>query len=114
MTKTTTLLTAAVLCTFASLSFAQSAPAAGAGQWDKNHPRRAQVNARLANQNARIKTEVAEGEMTKARAAKLHHEDHRIRQEERSMASQNGTHITTQEQVTLNQQENQVSRQIGK
>jgi len=30
------------------------------------------------------------------------------------MASQNGGHITKQEQKTLNQQENAVSRQIGK
>jgi hypothetical protein len=30
------------------------------------------------------------------------------------MASQNNTHITTQEQKTLNQQENAVSGQIGK
>jgi len=30
------------------------------------------------------------------------------------MAAQNGGHITKQEQRTLNQQENQVSRQIGK
>jgi hypothetical protein len=30
------------------------------------------------------------------------------------MASQNGGHITKQEQRTLNQQENAVSRQIGR
>ena len=80
----------------------------------KNHPRREQVNERLANQNKRIKHEVAEGELTKAQAAKLHKEDRQIRQEERLMASQNGGHITKQEQRTLNQQENAVSRQIGK
>ena len=83
-------------------------------QWQKDHPRRTQVNQRLANQNQRIKKEVKEGEMTKAQAAKLHKEDRQIRKEERSMASQNGGHITKQEQKTLNQQENAVSRQIGK
>jgi len=83
-------------------------------QWDKDHPRRAEVNQRLANQNARINKEVKEGEMSKAKAAKLHKEDHQIRQEERDMASQNHGHITKQEQVTLNQQENAVGRQIGK
>ena len=41
-------------------------------------------------------------------------EDRQIRKEERAMASQNGGHITRQEQKTLNQQENQVSREIGK
>ena len=84
------------------------------GQFAKNHPRREQVNERLANQNKRIKNEVAEGELTKAQASKLHAEDKQIRQEERLMASQNGGHITKQEQRTLNQQENAVSRQIGK
>ncbi len=82
--------------------------------WQKNHPRREQVNNRLANQNKRIKTEVKEGELSKSQAASLHKEDHQIRKEERLMASQNGGHITKQEQKTLNQQENAVSTQIGK
>ena len=62
----------------------------------------------------RIKTEVKEGDLTKSQAASLHKDDRQIRQEERLMASQNGGHITKQEQKTLNQQENAVSRQIGK
>jgi len=82
------------------------------GKWAKNHPRREQVNSRLNNQNARIHDKVKDGQMSKTEAAKLHHEDHQIRQEERSMASQNHGHITKQEQKTLNQQENHVSKQI--
>ena len=82
--------------------------------WQKNHPRREQVNNRLANQNQRIHQEVKEGELSKGQAAKLHHEDHQIRKEERLMASQNGGHITRSEQRVLNQQENGVSRQIGR
>ena len=82
-------------------------------QWQKDHPRRTQVNHRLANQNRRIHNEVKEGEISHGQAAALHHDDHQIRQEERDMASQNGGHITKQEQNTLNQQENQVSRDIG-
>jgi hypothetical protein len=81
--------------------------------WQKNHPRRTQVNSRLANQNRRIHQERKEGELTGKQAAKLHQEDHQIRQEERLMASQNGGHITKSEQRTLNQQENAVSKQIG-
>jgi len=81
-------------------------------QWQKDHPRRTQVNNRLKNQNKRIQHKVADGQMTKAQAATLHREDRQIRQEERDMASQDGGHITKQEQRTLNQQENQVSRQI--
>lgn len=82
--------------------------------WQKNHPRREQVNNRLHNQNQRIKNEVKEGEISKAQAKNLHKEDHAIRQEERDMAKQNGGHITKPEQAVLNQQENGVSKQIGK
>jgi hypothetical protein len=83
-------------------------------EWQKNHPRRTQVNKRLNNQNRRIHNEVKEGEISKAQAANLHRQDRQIRGEERAMASQNGGHITKQEQRTLNQQENGVSREIGR
>ena len=83
-------------------------------KWQKDHPRREEVNARLKNQNRRINKEVKEGEITKGQAKQLHQEDHAIRQEERTMASTNGGHITKAEQKSLNQQENQVSKQIGK
>jgi len=84
-----------------------------AGHWAKDHPRRAEVNSRLENQNRRIDKERKGGEITKGQAQELHHQDHQIREEERDMASQNGGHITKQEQKTLNQQENAVNRQIG-
>jgi hypothetical protein len=83
-------------------------------QWDREHPRRAEVNGRLENQNRRINQEVREGEITKGQAKQLHGEDHAIRQEERAMAKTNNGHITGAEQKALNQQENQVSRQIGR
>ncbi len=106
LTMVLVMMTAALFLFGNTLSFAES-------NWAKNHPRRHQVNARLNNQNKRINEEVKEGDLTKAQGAKLHREDHQIRQEERLMASQNGGHITKQEQRTLNQQENAVSRQIG-
>lgn len=82
--------------------------------WQKNHPRREQINNRLNKQNSRIKTEVKEGQITKGQARALHKDDHAIRQEERDMSKQNAGHITKPEQSVLNQQENGVSRQIGK
>ena len=118
-----TLVIASLLSVFASTSFAQTpsapntpTPAASAkdSNWQKNHPRREQVNSRLNHQNQRIKDEVREGEITKTQAVKLHKKDRQIRQEERDMAGQNGGHITHQEQRTLNQQENKVSTQIGR
>lgn len=109
----------AIAATIALSLFALGGTAMARGQdkdtkWEKHHPRREQVNDRLANQNKRITDEVKEGDMTKAQARKLRKEDQQIRQEERDMAAQNHGHITTAEQKVLNQQENQVSKQIGK
>ena len=95
-----------------SLAGAVTSSYAQESQWDKDHPRRDQVNDRLANQNKRIDAKVADGKMSQAEAAKLHKNDREIRQEERDMAAQNGGHITKQEQKTLNQQENKNSRKI--
>jgi hypothetical protein len=103
----------ATLATVALIGVASNA-LADETQWQKDHPRRTEVNNRLANQNQRIKQERKEGEITKAQAQKLHAEDHAIRQEERTMASTNGGHITKAEQKSLNQQENQGSKQIGR
>ncbi len=83
-------------------------------QWDKDHPRRDQVNDRVQNQNKRIHEEVKEGEMSNAKAAKLHREDRAIRKEERRMAARHDGHITKAEQAKLNRQENAVSKEIGR
>jgi hypothetical protein len=108
-TRSTILFTAALLLgSTAVSSFADE------GQFDKTHPRRAEVNQRLENQDKRINKEVKEGEMSKAKAAKLHKEDRHIRKEERAMAAKNGGHITKREQRKLNRQEDVVSKQIGK
>ncbi len=103
-----------IILLFVFATASASSAFAAEGQWEKNYPHRAEVNDRLAKQNKRIHQEVIkEGEITKGQAAKLHKEDRQIRKEERAMASQNGGHITKQEQKTLNQQENAVSKQIG-
>src|ERR1700733_3430557 len=99
---------AAVLVSLATLAGTASAETT----WQKNHPRREQVNNRLANQNKRIHQDVKNGTLTKGQAASLHHQDHQVRQEERDMASQNGGHITKSEQKVLNQQENGISKEI--
>lgn len=86
-------------------SFAQT-------NWQAHHPRRVDVNHRLANQNSSINHKVVEGKMTPYQARHLRHEDHLIRQEERTDSKFNHSHITKTEQNTLNHQENQVSHQI--
>jgi hypothetical protein len=98
----------------ALLTFSVAVGGALVSAWAKAHPRREEVNGRLSNQRRRINREVAEGDLTKAQAARLHRDDQKIRREERLMASQNGGHITRAEQKALNQQENAVSKQIGK
>jgi hypothetical protein len=103
---------AVALAALSALVVGVSASALAETNWDKHHPRRAEVNDRLANQNKRIHQDVKEGKITPAQAHKLHKEDRAIRREERAMASQHGGHITKQEQRVLNRQENTVSRQI--
>ena len=103
---------ASLMAVSIAMAYAPHADAAES-RWDKHHPRRDQVNDRLAHQDARIHHEVKEGDMTHAQAASLHAQDHAIRTEERAMASQNNGHITKREQKVLNKQENAVSKEIG-
>lgn len=84
------------------------------GTWDQQHPRRDEVNDRLETQDRRIHTEVKEGDLTKTQATALHKDDQSIRQEERDMATLDNGHITKVDQQALNQQENVVSKDIGK
>ena len=103
MRKTLLSLTAFLVVALAIPAQAQRGP----------HPRRMEVNRRLGNQNRRIREEVREGDLTRQQANGLHRQDRQIRQEERDMSAQNGGHLTRQEQRTLNQQENGISRRIG-
>ena len=104
---------AAILLALA-LSGAAIATTADAATWRAAHPRRAEVNARLAHENRRIAVERHEGEITAAQAHDLHAEVHGVRAQERYDASQNNGHITRAEQAQLNHQENQISKQIGR
>jgi hypothetical protein len=105
---------------FLALAFAAATAASLANgafaetQWQKDHPRRTEVNGRLANQDQRIHHEVKEGQISRSQANALHREDHQIRNEERAMASHDNGHITRADQTALNQQENAVSHQIGR
>jgi len=82
-------------------------------QAQEDHPRRAEVNHRLNNQNRRIDKEAKDGQISHRQARNLHRQDHQIRHEERDMASQDHGHITKQEENTLNRQENHTSNEIG-
>ena len=103
---------AMLLVSVLGLSVCTSAMAETA--WQKAHPRRTEVNHRLERQNVRIDKQVHSGTITHQQAHTLHKQDQQIRQEERDMASQNNGHITKSERKVLNQQENGVSKDIGK
>ena len=103
---------ALALASIVSMSAGVAGSALADTSWQAHHPRREQVNNRLHNQSRRIHHDVRDGSMTRAQAHQLRTDDHKIRQEERDMASMDGSHITRQDQRTLNQQENGVSRDI--
>jgi hypothetical protein len=83
-----------------------------AGSWQQNHPRRAEVNGRLGNQNSRIRNGVRDDQLTRGQAHQLHAEDRDIRDQERLYARDHDGHISKGEDRLLNQQENSVSKQI--
>ena len=112
MTATRTRKLALVAAALAALGLSATSASAETF-WQFHHPRRAEVNERLASQNFRINREVREGELSPWQARRLHREDFAIRHEERAMASFNGGHITRGEQRALNNQENVVSRRTG-
>lgn len=89
-----------------------SVPSRAEDQFQKTHPRRAQVNGRLKNQNARIKEGEKSGKISKGEAHQLHQEHQGIRSQERADAAAHGGHITKGEQRQLNKEENGESRQI--
>ena len=107
------------MVTFGQIAFATAAVASLAlGTTDAMarggaaHPRRLEVNTRLAHQNYRIDRGLEKGQITQAQANQLHAEDRSLRGEERTEASLDGGHITRADQRSLNQQETAVSKQI--
>ena len=64
------------LAAVATLAMSFTGIASAQTNWDATHPRRAEVNQRLANQDHRIHQEVREGDMSHREAARLHRDDH--------------------------------------
>ncbi len=90
----------------ANISMAQD------GRYEKNHPRRSEVNHRLNNQDRRIHNKVKHGDMSRHEAHNLRRQDHRIRKEERRMAYRHGGHLSRHDYNRLNRQENRVNHRI--
>ena len=91
--------------------------AAGASaetHWQTHHPRRVEVNHRLARQNHRITVARHEGRLTGRQARELRTEDRGVRAQERLYASRDHGRITRAEDHRLNREENGVSNQISR
>ena len=105
-------LSAAIVAVLAGVTMSSNALATT--RWERSHPRRDQVNDRVARQDRRIAVERREGDLTKAQAQALRQSDRSIRLQQRADARANGGHITKAEQHTLNEELNANSKAIGK
>ena len=81
-------------------------------KFDKEHPRRGQVNERVKNQRARINQGEKNGTLTKQQGNQLKANDRAIKEQEHADVKANGGHITKGEQKQLNQEENANSTMI--
>jgi hypothetical protein len=103
---------AILIALFTTAGAAVAAGSASANPWDWHHPRRAEVNHRLAVQDHRINRDYRDGRISLHQARYLHAEDRTVRHQERFDARFDRGHITRADQRGLNQDENGVSRQI--
>jgi hypothetical protein len=85
------------------------------GKWDKKHPRQAEVNGRLQNQENRVKEGEQDGQLTKQEGKQVMGQDRRIfRQEQKMKARNGGDYLTKGQQEKINKEENGVSQEIKK
>ena len=76
------------------------------------HPRRAEVNERLAHQNYRIREARLTGHVGAGEAWRLHRADYHVRKQEVRFARHHDGHISRFEQHRLNHEENRISHHI--
>lgn len=98
----------------AALTLAITSAATAETRWDRNHPRRDQVNDRLHTQMRRIGAERREGDLSRSQAVALRRTDRSIRAQEWADAGQHHGHLTKAEQRQLDGELNGTSRAIGR
>lgn len=98
----------------AGLTLAVGAAGAASAEtpWQAHHPRRVEVNHRLNHINRQVREERHEGDLTAAKARRLHERDYAIRMQERRFARHDGSHLTRREQVRLNHEETALHRHV--
>ncbi len=89
-----------------------AAPAFAENGWERSHPRRDQVNDRIANQYRRINQERREGELSWGQARALRQQDRSILADERADARLHNGHITRYQQRQLDRDLNAVNYEI--
>jgi len=87
-------------------------PAFAESVWERNHPRRDQVNDRISNQFHRINQERREGELSRGQARAMRMQERGVLAEERADARLHGGHITRVEQAQLNRDLNAIGHEI--
>jgi hypothetical protein len=104
-----------LLIAAAGLSLAVGAAGAASAEtpWQAHHPRRVEVNHRLNHINRQIRFERRDGELTAARARRMHERAFAIRTQERHFARHDGSHLTRHEQARLNHEENGLHRHVA-
>ena len=90
----------------------RSNPLRDAHEWERHHPRRDQVNDRIAYQERRITQERREGELSRGQAQAMREQLRGVRAEERADARLHGSHITRYEQAQLNRDLNAIGHEI--
>lgn len=102
------IMAAAVILAPATLSLAANPPHRGMfrNRFAHQHPRRAEVDHRLADQQHRIHEGLKTGKLTPAQAKQLEANDQAIKQQERADVKANGGFLTKAEKRQLNQEEN--------
>ena len=78
----------------------------------KDHPRRAEVNKRIRNEERRIQEGLKSGKLTPAEAQKLQGEVAGVKAQEQAEVKANGGYLTKDEKKQLNQELNTDSKQI--
>ena len=85
---------------------------AHAGEFSRQHPRRAQVNRRERRQQGRIAQGIRSDRLSPQQAAKVEQQEAGIKQQERAEVRANGGYLTKGQQRQLNRELNQTSGEI--
>jgi uncharacterized lipoprotein YajG len=93
---------------------AQNSTGAGPGVVDPGHPRVNEVNSREENQQQRIASGVANGQLNSRQTANLENRETAVQNREQKDMAKNGGHLTKSEQRGINRQQNRINRSIAK